>query len=48
MKGGLLLNVVIRKSAPIFQLLSSENQTLLIRRDTLFILNFSLYNFDGI
>ena len=33
-KGGLLLDVVIRKSAPVFELLTSEDQALLVRRDT--------------
>jgi hypothetical protein len=33
MKSGLLLDVVIRESASILKLLSSENQTLLIRRN---------------
>ena len=33
-EGGLLLNVVVRQGASILELLSSEDQTLLIRRDT--------------
>ena len=37
-KGRLFLDVVVGKSSPIFELFSSENKTLLIRGDTLFIL----------
>ena len=33
-EGGLLLNVIIRKSTTIFQLFTGKDQTLLIRRDT--------------
>ena len=33
-QGALLLNVVIGKSAAIFELLTSEDEALLIRRDT--------------
>merc|ERR1719491_52995 len=38
-KGGLLLNVVIRKGAAIFELLASEDQTLLIGGNTFLILD---------
>jgi streptomycin 6-kinase len=38
-KGALLLNVVVGKSATIFELLSSEDQTLLIRRYSFLVLN---------
>ena len=38
MKGGLLLDVVIREGPPVLELLSSEDQPLLIRRDALFVL----------
>merc|ERR1712127_689013 len=48
MKGALLLNVVVRKSAPIFQLLPSENQALLIRRNSLLVLNLLLHVLNGI
>ena len=34
MKGGLLLDVVVGKSAAILELLSGEDETLLIRGDT--------------
>ena len=36
-KGGLLLDVVVRKSATILELLTSEDQTLLVRGDTLLV-----------
>ena len=38
-KGGLLLNVVVRESAAIFELLSGEDQTLLIGGNTLLVLD---------
>ena len=41
MKSRFLLNIVVRKCSSIFKLLSSENETLLIWRNTFFILNFS-------
>ena len=47
-KSGLLLDVVVRKSAAILELLSSENKTLLIRRDSFLILDLSLYVVDGV
>ena len=47
-EGGLLLDVVIRKSASVLQLLSSEDQTLLIWGNSLLVLNLSLNVFDGI
>jgi hypothetical protein len=34
MESGLLLDVVVREGAAIFELLSSEDQALLVRRDT--------------
>ena len=39
MKGGLLLNVVVRQSPAIFQLLTSKDQPLLIRRNSFLILD---------
>ena len=38
MQGGLLLDVVVGQSAPVFQLLPSENETLLIWGDALLVL----------
>merc|ERR1711942_83000 len=48
MQSTLLLDVVIREGAPVFQLLPSEDQTLLVRRNSLLILNLSLNVFDSI
>jgi hypothetical protein len=47
-KGRLLLDVVIRKSATILQLLACEDQALLVRRDTLLILDLRLNIVDSI
>ena len=38
-EGGLLLNVVVRKSAAILELLAGEDQTLLIGRNTFLVLD---------
>ena len=48
MQGGLLLDVVIRESTSIFQLLSSEDQTLLIRGDSLLVLDLGFDVVDGV
>lgn len=48
MKGGLLLNVVVGQSAAVFKLFTSEDQTLLVRRNTLFILDLCLDIVDGV
>jgi len=48
MEGGLLLDVVIRESASVFELLSGENQALLIRGNTLLVLNLRLDVVNGI
>jgi hypothetical protein len=47
-KGGLLLDVVVGKSATILKLLTSEDETLLVRRDTLLVLDLRLYVVDGV
>merc|ERR1712189_47859 len=47
MQGRLLLNIVVRKSSPIFQLLSSKNQTLLVWRNFL-ILDLGFNIVDGV
>ena len=39
MQGGLLGDVVFRKSAAILELLTSEDESLLVRRDTFLVLN---------
>ena len=48
MEGGLLLNVVVGESSAVFKLLTSEDETLLIRRDTLLVLDLGLYIIDGV
>ena len=48
MESGLLLDVVVRESAAILQLLARENQTLLIGRNALLILNLLLHVVDGV
>merc|ERR1711944_367389 len=42
MKGGLLLNVVVRKSSSVLKLLASEDQSLLIWGDSLLVLDLGL------
>jgi len=44
----LFLDIVIRESSPIFELLSGEDQSLLVRGDALLILDFSLHVIDGV
>ena len=46
MEGGLLLDVVIRESAAIFELLTSEDKSLLIRRDSNPVLDLRLDVFN--
>ena len=41
-EGRLLLDVVVRKSATILELLASEDESLLVRRNTFLVLNLSL------
>ena len=48
MKSRLLLNIIVRESAAIFQLLSSKDKTLLVRGNTLLVLNLLLHSLDGI
>ena len=48
MEGGLLLDVVVRKSAAVLKLLTGENETLLIRRDALLVLDLGLDVLDGV
>jgi len=47
-KSALLLDVVVSKSVTVLKLLASENETLLIRRNTFLVLNLSLHVIDGI
>ena len=44
MEGGLLLDVVIREGSAVFELLSSEDKSLLIWGNTFFILNLGPKN----
>jgi hypothetical protein len=48
MESALLLDIVIRKSAPVLELLSGEDQALLVRRDSFFVLNLGLDIIDRI
>jgi len=47
-KGGLLLDVVIREGAAIFKLLTSEDETLLIRGNSFLVLDLRLNVVDGV
>ena len=47
-KGGLLLDVVVTQGSAIFKLLSGEDETLLIRRDSFLVLDLGLDIIDGI
>jgi len=47
-EGRLLLNVVVAQSATILELLSGEDQSLLVRWDSLLILDFGLDIVDGV
>merc|ERR1712048_871387 len=48
MEGGLLLDVVVRKSSSILQLLSSEDQSLLVWWDTLLVLDLGFDVLNGV
>lgn len=47
-QGRLLLNVVVTQSAAIFELLTSEDQALLVRRNTLLVLHLLLHDVDRV
>jgi hypothetical protein len=47
-KSGFLLDVVVGQSTTIFELLASEDKTLLIRRDTFLVLDLLLDVVDGV
>ena len=47
-EGALLLDVVIRERAPVLELLASEDKTLLVRGDTLLVLNLGLHVVDRV
>ena len=48
MKGGLLLDVVVSEGSAILELLTGEDKSLLVRGDSLLILDLSLNVVDGI
>ena len=48
MKGGLLLNVVVAQSSSVFQLLASEDEPLLVRRNALLVLDLGLHVVNGV
>ena len=48
MKGGLLLNVVVRKGTSILKLLASKDESLLVRWDTLLVLDLGLHGLDSV
>ena len=47
-KGGFLLDVVVGEGATILKLLSSEDKTLLVRGDSLLVLDLLLHSLDGV
>lgn len=47
-QGAFLLDVIVRQSSPVLELFARENESLLIRRNALFVLNFGLDAFDGV
>ena len=47
-EGGLLLDVVVRKSSAVLQLLPCEDETLLVRWDALLVLDFLLHVIDRV
>ena len=48
MKGGLLLDIVVRKGTTVLELLAGENETLLVGRDALLVLNLGLHVIDSV
>ena len=48
MESGLLLNVVVRKGSAVLELLSSEDESLLIRGDALLVLDLGLDILNGV
>merc|ERR1719414_2214383 len=48
MKCRFFLNIIVRQSAPIFQLLSSKDETLLIWWYTFLVLNLCFHIFDSV
>ena len=48
MESGLLLDVVVREGTSILELLASEDKSLLVRGNTLLVLNLGLHRLDGV
>ena len=48
MESGLLLNVVVRESSAVLELLSSEDESLLIGGDALLVLDLGLDVLDSV
>lgn len=48
MKRRLLSNVIVAESSTVLKLISVENQSLLVWRNVLFVINFLLDNFNSI
>ena len=48
MESSFLLNIVILEGAAIFKLLTCENKSLLIRRNSFLILDLLLHGFNGV
>ena len=48
MQGGLLLDVVVAQGATVLQLLSSKDQSLLVRRNSFLVLNLLLDLVNGV
>merc|ERR1712224_931565 len=47
-QGGLLLNIVVLQGAAVLELLTRENQALLVRGNALLVLNLGLDSLDGV
>ena len=47
-KSGFLLNVIVRKSSAVLELLASEDESLLIGRDTFLVLDLCLHVLDSV
>ena len=48
MEGGLLLNIVVRKGPAILELLSGEDEALLVRGNALLVLDLRLHRLNGV
>ena len=47
-EGGLLLDVIVGEGATVFELFAGEDQTLLVRRNSLLVLDLGLHVVDGV